>query len=89
MASSAVVARPDQQAEAHEMELVVRRAILSLDEQQRELVILRDVEGLSYDEIQAITGLVEGTVKSRLHRARATLVRLIEAATEDPRRTFP
>ncbi len=89
MASSAIIARPDQQAEAHEMELVVRRAILALDEQQRELVILRDVEGLSYEEIKDITGLVEGTVKSRLHRARATLVRLIEAATEDPRRTFP
>jgi RNA polymerase sigma-70 factor (ECF subfamily) len=36
-------------------------------------VILRDVEELSYEEICEVTGLPEGTVKSRLHRARLQL----------------
>ena len=37
------------------------------------LLVLRDVEELSYEEIVEITGLPEGTVKSRLHRARLVL----------------
>lgn len=82
MSASAHVARPDQQAEANQMEALMRRAIGELDEEQRELVILRDVENLSYEEIQAITGLPEGTVKSRLHRARLSLAKTVRAASE-------
>jgi len=82
MSASSHVARPDQQAEANQMEALMRRAIAELDEEQRELVILRDVENLSYEEIQAITGLPEGTVKSRLHRARLSLAKTIRAASE-------
>ncbi len=82
MSASAHVARPDQQAEANQMETIMRRAIGELDEEQRELVILRDVENLSYEEIQAITGLPEGTVKSRLHRARLALAKTVRAASE-------
>ncbi len=82
MSASAHVARPDQQAEANQMETIMRRAIGELDEEQRELVILRDVENLSYEEIQAITGLPEGTVKSRLHRARLALAKNVRAASE-------
>jgi RNA polymerase sigma-70 factor (ECF subfamily) len=80
MSSSASVARPDQQAEANQIETIVRAAIAELDEDQRELVILRDVENLSYEEIQAITGLPEGTVKSRLHRARLQLAKAVRRA---------
>jgi RNA polymerase sigma-70 factor (ECF subfamily) len=65
--------RPDQQLEGAQMELVLQDAIAELDEEQRILVILRDVEDLSYEEICAITELPEGTVKSRLHRARMAL----------------
>lgn len=82
MASSAVVSRPDEQAEANQIEQIVRAAIAELDEDQRELVILRDVENLSYEEIQEITGLVEGTVKSRLHRARLQLMKAVQKASE-------
>ena len=85
MASSATIARPDQQAEANQIEKIVRAAISVLDEDQRELVVLRDVENLSYEEIQAITGLPEGTVKSRLHRARLQLMKAIQKAG-DPRK---
>lgn len=65
--------RPDMQLEGAEMERVLQEAIAELEEEQRILVILRDVEDLSYEEICAITDLPEGTVKSRLHRARLAL----------------
>lgn len=65
--------RPDQQLEGAQLELVLQAAIAELDDEQRILVVLRDVEDLSYDEICAITDLPEGTVKSRLHRARMAL----------------
>lgn len=67
--------RPDEVAEGNEAERLVREALAALPEDQRELVVLRDLEGMSYDEIGVITGLPEGTVKSKLHRARAELVK--------------
>jgi RNA polymerase sigma-70 factor (ECF subfamily) len=69
---------PDVVFEAAETERLMQKAIASLDEEQRLLVVLRDVEELSYDEIVEITGLPEGTVKSRLHRARMALKDLLE-----------
>ena len=47
----------------------VIEAINELEPDHREIVILRDIEGLSYDEIARILDLPEGTTKSRLHRA--------------------
>lgn len=69
---------PDEALEAAETEQLMQSAIAQLDEEQRLLVILRDVEDLSYEEIVEITGLVEGTVKSRLHRARMSLKTILE-----------
>lgn len=70
-------AKPDDALVAkHERELV-QRAIAALEPEQRLLVALRDIEGLSYEEIVEITELPEGTVKSRIHRAREKLVGLI------------
>jgi RNA polymerase sigma-70 factor, ECF subfamily len=65
--------RPDRALEGAQMEVLLQQAIESLDEEHRAVVILRDVEELSIEEICEITGLPDGTVKSRLHRARATL----------------
>jgi RNA polymerase sigma-70 factor, ECF subfamily len=65
--------RPDVQLEGAQLEQMLQHAIAELDEEQRILVILRDVEDLSYEEICAITELPDGTVKSRLHRARMAL----------------
>ncbi len=65
--------RPDELVEAMETERLVQQAIAALDDEHRELVVLRDIEGLSYDEIAQITGLPDGTLKSRLHRARLAL----------------
>jgi len=67
------VARPDQMAEGRQMEKLIQAAIAALDEEHREVIVLRDVKNLSYQEICEITGLPEGTVKSRLHRARFAL----------------
>ena len=48
-------------------------AILSLDGDLRSVVVLRDIEGLGYDEIAKVLCLPQGTVKSRLHRGRLIL----------------
>ena len=64
---------PDRALEGAQMEKVLQEAIATLDEEQRTVVILRDVEDLSIEEICEITGLPDGTVKSRLHRARLVL----------------
>lgn len=70
-------ARPDEQFAAGEARALVQRAIAQLDEEHRLLVVLRDVEELSYHEIAAITEQPVGTVKSRLHRARAALAEIV------------
>ena len=64
---------PDKVLEGMQLERLVQQGIALLDEEHRTLVVLRDVENLSYQEISTITGLAEGTVKSRLHRARMAL----------------
>ena len=65
--------RPDQRLEEALLQRLVGEEIVGLDEEQRALLLLRDVQELSYSEIMEITGLPEGTVKSRLHRARMAL----------------
>lgn len=73
MTSGAQLPRPDAQVEGVQLEGIMQKAIADLDEEHRILIVLRDIEELSYDEICEITELAEGTVKSRLHRARAAL----------------
>jgi RNA polymerase sigma-70 factor, ECF subfamily len=70
---------PDALLEAAQRGSALERAIATLDEEHRLLVVLRDVEELSYDEICEVTGLPEGTVKSRLHRARLALKERLES----------
>jgi RNA polymerase sigma-70 factor (ECF subfamily) len=72
--------RPDEVAAGKQLEQIVQDAIVKLEPTFRECLVLRDVEDMSYEEIVAITGLPEGTVKSRLHRARAQLKELVESA---------
>lgn len=74
------VSRPDVEVEEMQLKLVVKRAIDELEPDFREVLILRDVEDLSYEEIASITGLPDGTVKSRIHRARAQLRVIVEKA---------
>ncbi len=74
------VARPDEMMAGKQVEAIVQKAILDLEPSFRECLVLRDVEELSYEEIEAITGLAAGTVKSRIHRARAQLRDAVERA---------
>ena len=69
---------PDAMLEAAEMETLMQEAIATLDEEHRLLIVLRDIEEMSYEEICEITGLPEGTLKSRLHRARMALKEHLE-----------
>lgn len=64
---------PDAALEGRELEGLMQKAIAELDEDHRLLIVLRDIEELNYEEICEITELAEGTVKSRLHRARLAL----------------
>lgn len=64
---------PEQVLEGLQAERLVQEGMRLLDEEHRMLIVLRDMEDLSYQEIASITGLAEGTVKSRLHRARMAL----------------
>jgi RNA polymerase sigma-70 factor (ECF subfamily) len=69
---------PGRQLERKRRDAWVQKALLALKEDHRELVVLRDVQGYSYEEIGEAVGLPEGTVKSRLHRARMELKDLLE-----------
>jgi RNA polymerase sigma-70 factor (ECF subfamily) len=69
-------ARPDRQFERRERRAILERALSELDEAQRMIVVLRDIEGLDYEEIAAVLDEPLGTVKSRLHRARAALAQV-------------
>lgn len=65
--------QPDQVVESRESERHLQEAFADLDEEQRLLVTLRDIENMSYEEIRQMTGHPIGTVKSKLHRARLVL----------------
>lgn len=64
---------PHHMAERNEQRQAVREAVLALPEEQRQVVVLRFMEELSYEEIGAALHLPTGTVKSRLNRAKAAL----------------
>ena len=75
-------AQPDKALASAQMERLLQDAIASLDDDHRAVVILRDVEDLSIEEICEITGLPDGTVKSRLHRARLVLRKKMQRHVE-------
>lgn len=62
-----------QQQPVHNMKKALLEALNRLNEVQKSLVMLKDYEGYSYEEIAKITGLNEGQVKVYLHRARLAL----------------
>ena len=68
---------PQRQMEQEELRQSVDRAMNSLDPQYRQILALRELGGLSYDEIARQLDLKEGTVKSRIARAREHMRRLL------------
>ena len=82
--TSGQINRPDHMVEGMQIEAIMRKCIAELDPDFREALILRDVENLSYEEIIDITGVAEGTVKSRIHRARALLKQRVALALGEP-----
>ena len=78
IADDSVQASPERRLEQSETTMAVRRAIAKLPEDQRQIVILRDIDGYSYDEIADMLSLGIGTVKSRINRARTRLKSLLE-----------
>ncbi len=69
-----------------EARALVRRGIDALPEQHRVVLMLREIDGLTYDEVAAALGVPVGTVDSRLFRARRALAAVIEKAARTPRR---
>jgi len=71
---------PEQNAIANERERALRKALSSLRSVYREAVVLRDIEGLAYEEIATALDISVGTVKSRLARGRQELRRKLEGS---------
>jgi len=71
--------RPGAEAavSAGEAARLIHKALGELDDRTRMIIHLRDLAGLSYDEISSAMEIPRGTVKSRLHRARAQLGRVL------------
>ena len=70
--------RPDAGLEQSETAQVVHKALSRLEAWQREIILLRDFEDLGYPDIAAALEIAEGTVKSRLNRARQALRQAME-----------
>ena len=69
--------RPDRLTETRETGEILTEALSRLDPGSRWMVLLSDVEGFSYEEVAAMAEVPVGTVKSRLHRARMALRRML------------
>ena len=69
---------PDKAADGEIRNEIIQKALLKVKTVYREVVILRDIQDLSYEEISEITGLAIGTVKSRINRGRAQLQKLLK-----------
>jgi RNA polymerase sigma-70 factor (ECF subfamily) len=68
---------PDEEAERAHRAAEVRRALARLAPDHRAVVVLHDLQGLPYPEVAEVLDVPVGTVKSRLHRARLELARLL------------
>ncbi|MDF1610793.1 RNA polymerase sigma factor [Stygiobacter electus] len=70
--------QPDRATDSEIKNEIIQKALLKVKPVYREVVILRDIQDLSYEEISEITGLPIGTVKSKINRGRAQLQKLLK-----------
>jgi len=76
-------ARADRLLESSMKEERIQKALASLSDKYREVIVLRDVQELSYEEIASISGLNIGTVKSRINRGRIQLQEMLKDLWDD------
>jgi RNA polymerase sigma-70 factor (ECF subfamily) len=72
---------PETLFEKKMVQQLIQRGLQKLKEDQRELLVLRDLQGFSYEEMGELLGLPEGTIKSRLHRARMDMKKVLERSS--------
>lgn len=75
-------ARPDRTTDSSLAAGRIQKALDALPVKFREVVVMRDIQELSYEEIAAVTGLNIGTVKSRINRARSQLQEMLKDIME-------
>ncbi len=68
-----IAPRPDRVLERKELGEILQEAVATLPFEQRTIILLKEIEGLSYEEISRTLNVAIGTVKSRLARARKVL----------------
>jgi RNA polymerase sigma-70 factor (ECF subfamily) len=85
LAPASALSSPHRQLEDRDRRSFLRRGLDALPEKLREAVILRDLQGLSYQEMADRLHLPEGTVKSRINRGREELSRLLLRAQQSQR----
>ncbi|NWG04381.1 MAG: sigma-70 family RNA polymerase sigma factor [Syntrophaceae bacterium] len=69
---------PEAIYEKKMVQQLIQKGLLKLKRDQRELIVLRDLQGFSYEEIGELLHLPAGTIKSKLHRARMDLKGILE-----------
>lgn len=72
------IIQPDKAADSEIKSEIIQKALLKVKDVYRDVVVLRDIQELSYEEIAEITGLSLGTVKSRINRGRLQLQKLLK-----------
>ena len=66
-------------AQRKELSEIAVKAVMRLDDAQRTVVVMRDIEGMNYAQIASVLNIQLGTVRSRLSRARSNLRDIMEA----------
>lgn len=78
---------PDEELMAKDDTYYVQKAINALEEKHKEIIILRDIQDMEYEEIAKILNIPVGTVKSRINRARESLKVMLERLHQPKRRS--